>query len=459
MTLHPNPSRRQLKLGAYLTGSGVQGDSWRHPDAHLDAFRDFERYKAYAQTLERGCFDALFFFDNLTAPADRDGVARSPHAARWDPVVLLSALAVVTQHIGLIASVSTTYNEPYNVARRFASLDQLSGGRAGWNVVTSTGGGENFNLAGHVEHAQRYRRAHEFVDVVTGLWDSWADDAFLLDKAAGRFADPDRLQVLDHKGEFFRVKGPLNAARPPQGWPVIAQAGSSEDGRDLAARVGELLYTAEPDIAHARAFYADVKGRAARLGRAPEHINILPGVMPVVGRSRAEAEDKYGALLATRDADVVLKSLTGYASLGLDLAGLAMTDPVPLPGLLPPTNAHKSRQQLLADWITTHRPTVGQLYTHFSAGGHRMLVGSAADIADDFEHWLDSGAADGFNVMFSSAPDGLNDFVDQVVPELQRRGLLRRAYAHRTLRENLGLPAVPNRHFAHSPAPASTASA
>ena len=447
MSHQTNPTRRQLKLGAYLTGSGVQGDSWRHRDADIDAFRNFERYKTYVQTLERGCFDALFFFDNLTAPADADALARSPHAARWDPVVLLSALAVVTQHIGLIASVSTTYNEPYNVARRFASLDQLSGGRAGWNVVTSTGGGENFNLAGHVEHAQRYRRAHEFVDVVTGLWDSWADDAFTLDKAGGQFADPAKLRLLNHQGEFFRVKGPLNAARPPQGWPVIAQAGSSEDGKDLAARVGELLYTAEPDIAHARAFYADVKGRAAKLGRAPEHINILPGVMPVIGGSRAEAQDKYGALLDSRDADVVLKALTGYASLGLDLSGLAMSDKVPLPTNLATTNAHKSRQQLLADWITTNRPTLGQLYTHFSAGGHRMLVGTAQDIADDFEHWLDSGAADGFNVMFSSAPGGLNDFVDLVVPELQRRGLLRRAYAHRTLRENLGLPAVPNRYF------------
>lgn len=448
------PPRRTLKLGAYLSGSGVQGDSWRHPDADVDAFRNFARYQAYAQTLERGCFDALFLFDNVVAPADADSVARGTASARWDPVVLLSALAVVTRHIGLIASVSTTYNEPYNLARRFASLDHLSGGRAGWNVVTSTAGGENFNLDGHVDHAERYRRAEEFVDVVTGLWDSWADDAFVLDKAAGRYADPQGVRVLDHRGEFFRVRGPLNAARPPQGWPVLAQAGSSEAGKALAARIGEFLYTAEPDIDHARAFYADLKGRAARLGRDPAHVNILPGVMPVIGRSRAEAEDKWGALLATRDPDVTLKALSGYASLGLDLAGLPMSAPVPLPDQVPPTNSHKSRQQLLVDWIRTHRPTVQQLYTHFSAGGHRMLVGTPQDIADDFEHWLDSGAADGFNIMFSSAPGGLNDFVDGVVPELQRRGLLRRHYAHRTLRENLGLPARPNRHFAGRDAPA-----
>ncbi|MBP6903360.1 MAG: LLM class flavin-dependent oxidoreductase [Burkholderiaceae bacterium] len=440
-------TRRPIRLGAYLSGSGVQGDSWRHPDADVDAFRDFSRYQAYAQTLERGCFDALFLFDNVVAPADADSVARGTHTARWDPLVLLSALAVVTQHIGLIASVSTTYNEPFNVARRFASLDQLSGGRAGWNVVTSTGGGENFNLDGHVDHAQRYRRAHEFVDVVTGLWDSWADDAFVLDKDSGRFADPAKLRTLDHRGEFFRVKGPLNHARPPQGWPVLAQAGSSEDGKDLAARIGEFLYTAEPDLAHARAFYADVKGRAARLGRDPAHLHILPGVMPVIGRSRAEAEDKYGQLLASRDADVTLKALSSYASLGLDLGGLAMDARVPLPAVVPATNSHKSRQQILVDWIRTHQPTLQQLYTHFSAGGHRMLVGTAADIADDFEQWVDGRAADGFNIMFSSAPGGLNDFVEWVVPELQRRGRLRQRYEHRTLRQNLGLPARPNRHF------------
>ena len=438
---------RRLKLGAYFTGSGVQGDSWRHPLADVDAGWNFERYKRYAQTLERGCFDALFFYDNVFAATDALTVERSPQAPRWEPIVLLSALAMVTERIGLVASVSTSYSEPYNVARQFAALDHLSKGRAGWNVVTSTGGGENFNLPGHREHGARYERAHEFVDVVTGLWDSWADDAFVADKASGRWADPGKLQVLNHAGAHFQVRGPLNAARPPQGWPVISQAGASEDGKGLAARIGEMLYTAAQDIAEARAFYADVKARAAALGRAPGHIHILPGVMPVIGRTQAEADDKWGALLESRDADMVLRALSNYASLGIDLTGLPLDAKVPLPAHLPLTNSHQSRQKLLVDWIRKEQPTVQQLYTRWSAGGHRMLVGTPQTIADDFEHWFSTGAADGFNIMFSSAPQGLDDFVELVVPELQRRGLFRTAYEGRTLRDHLGLPRVPNRHF------------
>lgn len=440
-------TKRQLKLGAYFTGSGVQGDSWRHPVAHTDAYRNFERYKTYAQTLERACFHALFFYDNVFSASDAQTVATSPQAPRWDPLVLLSGLALVTERIGLVATVSTSYSEPYNVARHFASLDHLSGGRVGWNVVTSTAGGENFNLDAHRDHADRYERAHEFVDVVTGLWDSWAEDAFLENKATGQWADPAKVHVLNHAGKHFRVKGPLNAPRPLQGWPVLAQAGSSESGKGLAARIGELLYTAAQDIDEARAFYADVKARAARHGRLSEHISILPGVMPVIGRTQAEAEDKYAELLATRDQEVVLRALSGYASLGVDLTGLAPGDRVPLPAHIPETNSHKSRQKLLVDWIRREQPTVRELTTKWSAGGHRMLVGTPQSIADDFEHWFSTGACDGFNVMFSSTPDGLDDFVEGVVPELQRRGLFRDHYEGRTLRENLGLPWVENQFF------------
>ena len=440
-------TRRQLKLGAYFTGSGVQGDSWRHPAAHTDAYRNFERYKTYAQTLERACFHAMFFYDNVFCASDAQTVATSPQAPRWDPLVLVAALALVTERIGLVATVSTSYSEPYNVARHFASLDHLSGGRVGWNVVTSTDGGENFNLGAHRDHAERYERAHEFVDVVTGLWDSWADDAFLEDKASGQWTDPARLRVLNHVGRHFRVKGPLNAPRPIQGWPVLAQAGSSEPGKALGARIGELLYTAAHDIDEARAFYADVKARAAQHGRRPEHIAILPGVMPVIGRTQAEADDKYAALVATRDRDVMLRALSGYASLGVDLTGLAPDERVPLPSHVPETNSHKSRQKLLVDWISREQPTVRELMTKWSAGGHRMLVGTPQTIADDFEHWFSTGACDGFNVMFSSTPDGLDDFAQLVVPELQRRGLFRSAYEGRTLRENHGLPRVENVHF------------
>lgn len=439
---------RLLRLGAYFTGSGVQGDSWRHPDAHTDAHLHFARYQGYAQRLEAACFDALFFYDNVFAPTDPVAVASSPLAPRWDPLVLVAGLALVTQRIGLVATVSTSYSEPYNVARHFASLDQLSQGRVGWNVVTSTAGGENFNLPGHRDHAQRYERAHEFVDVVTGLWDSWADDAFLADKTSGRWADPAKLHVLHHGGPHFQVQGPLNAARPVQGWPVLAQAGASEAGKDLAARIGELLYTAAQDVDEARAFYTDVKTRAAQWRRPPEAIQILPGVMPVVGRTRAEAQAQYDDLLRHRDQDVQLRALSQYASLGVDLSGLSPDDRVPLPEHIPETNSHKSRQKLLVDWIRRERPTVRELTTRWSAGGHRMLVGTPQDIADDFEHWFRSGACDGFNIMFSSAPNGLNDFCDLVVPELQRRGLTRSAYSGRTLRDHLGLPRVPNRHFA-----------
>ncbi|VVE27288.1 LLM class flavin-dependent oxidoreductase [Pandoraea anhela] len=438
---------RKLRLGAYMSGSGVQGDSWRHPDTDTDAYSQFARYRHYAQELERGLFDALFFFDNLFVSTNPVALAHSPGAPRWDPVVLLAGLAGATKHIGLVASVSTTYSEPYNVARAFASLDHLSGGRAGWNLVTSTGGGENFNRDDHVDHAVRYERANEFYDVVTGLWDSHADDAFPRDKATGQWADPSRIRTLDHRGKHFRVRGPLSAPRPVQGWPVIAQAGSSEAGRELAARAGELLYTAAQDIEDARAFYTDVKTRALKYGRRQEHIFILPGVSPIVGRTQAEAEAIYDSLLSHRDPAVVLNALTNYASLGIDLGSLPFDAKVPLPDHVPETNSHKSRQKLLVDWIRREQPTVRELYTRFTGGGHRVLVGTPQSIADDFQHWFETGAADGFNIMFPSAPVGITFFVDLVVPELQRRGLFRTQYEGRTFRENLGVPAVPNRHF------------
>jgi len=438
---------KTLKLNAFLSGGSVNGDSWRHPDNDVDAVWNFARYKHYAQTLERGKFHSLFFYDTPTAPIDPLLIAEGAGTPRWDPLALLPALAVVTERIGLIATASTSYNEPYNIARRFASIDHLSGGRAGWNVVTSTGGGENFNLETHLEHGARYERAHEFFDVVTGLWDSWADDAFILDQDSGRWADPSRLHVLDHKGKHFSVKGPLNAPRPVQGWPVIAQAGASDAGRDLAARVGEVLYTAELDREEARLSRADVRGRAARLGRNPNQIAILPGVSPFVAPTLAEAEDLYASYLEYRSPKPFLRSLSNYASLDVDLSELPFDAPVPLPKSVAETNSHKSRQNLLLNWIRAQGPTVGDLYRQLTIGGHRVLVGTPQSIADDFEDWFQAGAVDGFTIMFASAPVGIERFVDLVVPELQRRGLFQRDYAGRTFRENLGLPRVPNRFF------------
>lgn len=439
---------RKIKLGAFLSGSGTQGDSWRHPRSDVDAYHDFEYYARYAKTLERGRFDALFFYDNVLAAQTVDQLARTPGLPRWDPLVLLPALAVVTKHIGLIATASTSYNEPYNIARTFASIDRLSHGRAGWNLVTSTGGGENFNRQDHLDHALRYERAQEFYDVVTGLWDSFADDAVLADKESGVWLDTARARLLNHKGRHFSVRGPLNAPRPLQGYPVIAQAGASHDGRELAARVGELLYTAEYDIADGIAFAEDVRGRALAYGRDPNHIKICPGVSPFVGRTDAEAWEKFEEWQSYRDIGATLRGLSQYASLGIDLSTCPLDEPVPLPETLPETNTHKSRQTIVARWIRRTNPTLRELTCKLTAGGHRIVVGSPQTIADDFEQWFRQGAADGFNIMFPSAPDGINDFVDLVVPELQRRGLFRTEYEGRTFRENLGIPWVPNRHFA-----------
>jgi len=446
------PSRK-LVLGAFMSGSGTQGDSWRHPRSDTQAYHDFSLYAGYAQTLERGKFDALFFYDNVQPVDDLAQLARQPGVPRWDPLILITALAVVTKHIGLIATASTSYNSPYNLARRLASIDVLSSGRAGWNVVTSTGGGENFNLDQHLDHADRYARAHEFYDVVTGLWDSFADDAVLADKASGEWIDPERVRRLDHKGSNFSVRGPLNSPRPIQGYPVIAQAGGSDAGRELAARLGEFLYTAEYSIPEGIAFAQDVRERAVKYGRDPAHIKIAPGVSPFVGRSDAEAWDKFEEWQSYRDTGATLRGLSHYATLGFDLSTLPLDEPITLPDVLPETNSHKSRQSVLAQWIRTTRPTVRDVTRKLTAGGHRIVVGSPQTIADDFEEWFTSGAADGFNIMFPSAPDGINDFVDLVVPELQRRGLFRTEYEGRTFRENLGLPRVPNRHFAPRTAP------
>jgi len=443
-----SPIKGGIKLGAFLSGSGTQGDSWRHPRADTGAYKDFSYYARYAQILERGRFDALFFYDNVVSADNTALWAANPGVPRWDPLILLAALAVVTKHIGLIATASTSYNEPYNLARKFASIDHLSGGRAGWNVVTSTGGGQNFNRDDHLDHAFRYERAQEFYDVVTGLWDSTADDVVLADKQSGLWLDPSRLRRLDHKGKHFSVRGPLNAPRPIQGYPVIAQSGGSDAGRALAARIGELIYTAEYDIGEGIAFAEDVRSQALQYGRDPSHIKICPGVSPFVGRTDAEARKKFEEWQSYRDLESTLRGLSNYASLGFDLSKLPLDAPVQLPDILPETNSHKSRQSVLASWIRKTRPTVREIAQKLTAGGHRIVVGSPQTIADDFEHWYRTGAADGFNIMFPSAPEGIEDFVDLVIPELQRRGLFRTEYEGRTFRENLGVPLVPNRHFA-----------
>jgi FMN-dependent oxidoreductase (nitrilotriacetate monooxygenase family) len=444
---------RPLHLGAFISGSGSHQAGWRLPGVDPDTARNIGTYVHVAQKLEEGRFDALFFNDSVAVPDLDDGSRlRAAQGARWDPLTVLPALAMVTSRIGLIATANTTYNEPYTLARRLASLDYASQGRAGWNLVTSLGGGENFNRDDHVLHAQRYRRAEEFIDVITGLWDSWDDDAFLFDRDSGQWADPARVHRLNHKGEFFSVKGPLNAPRPIQGWPVIAQAGSSNDGRELAARTAELIFTAAQTLDEAIAFGQDITARLARHGRRRSDVRILPGVSVYLGRDADDARAQYEKLQDLLDPESALRGISKFVNIGLDLWTLPLDEPVRLPDVIPETNTHKSRQQLVIDLIRRENPTTRQLLRKMTAGGHRILFGNARDVADDFQRWQEAGGADGFNIMFPTFPTSVDRFVEEVVPELQRRGLLRREYEGATLRENLGFVRPAGRYAARPPA-------
>ncbi|SDI23628.1 LLM class flavin-dependent oxidoreductase [Pseudomonas panipatensis] len=430
-------SQAQIKLGAFLMGSGHHLAAWRHPRAHAAAL-DFQHYLRLARTAERGKFDSIFFADNLALLGSPELASRTIGGEVLDPLVLLSGLATATERIGLISTVSTSYNDPYLLARRFASLDHLSGGRAGWNLVTSATDQEahNFGRERHFDHAERYAHAEEFIDVAQGLWDSFEDDAFLRDKASGRYFDPRKLHTLDHQGTYYRVRGPLNLPRSPQGRPVLVQAGSSEPGRELAARTAEVVFTAQQTLAEARAFYGDLKARLARYGRHAEQLKIMPGISPVLGRTQSEAEDLYAELQNLVEPSLGLGLLSGMAG-GIDLSAYPLDGPLPA---LPESNAMKSRQALFIELARRENLTIRQLYLKIvGARGHCTLVGTPLQVADHLEEWFREGAADGFNIMPPLLPEGLDAFVDQVVPELQRRGLFRREYEGRTLRENLGL--------------------
>ncbi|GGP22709.1 LLM class flavin-dependent oxidoreductase [Silvimonas iriomotensis] len=441
-------SQRQLKLNAFLMTAGHHVAAWRHPQARADGGIQFAHFKQIAQTAERAKFDAVFFADSAAvwgAGAEQEAQSRSAQADHFEPITLLSALSAVTDHIGLIATVTTTYNEPYHLARKFASLDHLSGGRAGWNLVTSANAAEAFNFSreAHLAHADRYNRAEEFIDVVIGLWDSWDDDAFVRDKQSGRFFKPDAVHRLDHQGKHFSVRGPLNVARPVQGYPVIVQAGSSEPGKELAARTAEVIFTAQQTLADAQAFYRDVKGRLARYGRTPDQLKILPGVFPVVGRTREEAQEKYQALQDLIHPAVGLALLSGMLG-GADLSGYPLDGPLPD---LPESNGGKSRQHLLVELARRDKLTIRELYLRIAgARGHLTLVGSAVEVADQLQAWFENDAADGFNVMPPTLPGGLDDFIELVLPILRERGLFRTEYEGNTLRESLGLARPANRY-------------
>lgn len=429
---------RQLKLGAFLIGNGHHVAAWRHPDAQLDG-NPFEIYRRAAQIAERALFDTIFFADSLAV----DEGHLSSGAARLDglePLTLLGALAASTEHIGLIATATATYNEPFHIARKFASLDRISNGRAGWNLVTSDNAAEagNFGRDEHVAHADRYARAREFYDVVTGLWETWDEDAILADKTGGRYFDPSRVHRLDHRGEHFRVRGPLNVARSPQGRPIIVQAGSSEAGKTLAAQTADVVFTAQPNLQAAQAFYADLKGRLPQYGRTPDELKIMPGVFAVVGKTEEEAQQKFQQLQDLVDPRAGV-ALLGRMIGNFDLSGYPVDGPLPE---LPVTESgQRSRQQLFVDLARRENLTIRQLYLRIAGGrGHLTLIGTAKQIADELQAWFEQGAADGFNVMPPLLPTGLEDFATQVVPELQRRGLFRTRYEGSTLRERLGLP-------------------
>ena len=436
---------RQLRLGAFMRPVSIHTAWWRYPGAFPDANFNFQHLKRFIQTLERGKFDAFFMADHLAVlNMPIAALKRSATVTSFEPFTLLSALASVTDRIGLIATASTTFDAPYHIARRFASLDHISGGRAGWNIVTTSNpdAALNFGLDDHMEHDERYRRAREFYEVVTGLWDSFAEDAFIRDVESGIYFDPARMHVLDHQGEFLKVRGPLNIARPPQGWPVIVQAGASEAGRQLAAETAEVIFASGSKLADAQRFYADVKGRMARLGRDRDHLKILPGALVIVGETDAEAEEKKALLDSRVHPDSGLASLS--IALGTDASGFDLDGPLPE---IPESNASQSGRQRVVERARRENLTVRQLARIAGGFGGLTMTGTPKTIADQMEEWLAAEACDGFNVMFPYVPGGLDDFVDKVVPELQRRGLFRREYEGKTLRENLGLPRPENRFF------------
>ncbi|MFC4778851.1 LLM class flavin-dependent oxidoreductase [Paenibacillus sp. GCM10023252] len=433
-----------MRLGAFVMGAGQHFAGWRHPEAEASSTEQLAYYKRLAQTAERGKFDLLFLADVLAVGAS--DVAYNAHNLRPDPLMLLSALSAVTERIGLAATVSTTYNDPFHVARKFATLDHLSGGRAAWNVVTSNNGDEAFNFSKteHLQHGLRYERCRDFVEVVKGLWDSWEDGAVLADAATGIYADSAKVHELRHDTKHYQVRGPLNVSRPPQGHPVIIQAGSSEAGKRLAAETAEVIFTAWQTLQQAQAFYQEVKGLVAEYGRSPDELAIMPGVFPIIGRTEQEAEEKAEQLkkLIQPEAGVALLSFL----ISFDLSPYPVDGPLPELPDLAEVNGTKSRFQLLKELAERESLTIRGLYERVAGGrGHRQIMGTPAQIADQLEEWYREGGADGFNIMPPYLPGGLEEFVDLVIPELQQRGLVRMQYEGATLRHHLGLKRPSNR--------------
>lgn len=440
---------KKMSLAAYFNPTGHHVASWRHPRAQRDAHVNIEHYAEIAKTAERAKFDMIFLADAYaTRDAHIDAISRSVQfVAHFEPVTLLSALAMVTTRIGLTGTASTTYYEPYNLARQFASLDHLSHGRAGWNLVTSSQVAEtkNFGRDGMRPHAERYSRAREFAKVVQGLWDSWDDDAFVRDPESGLYFDPQGMRHLNHKGEHFSVRGPLNAPRPPQGYPVMVQAGASDEGRELAAEFAEAIFSPHLNIPEAKAYFDDVKGRMqSRHNRHPDHLKILPGLSVVVAESDDQAAEDFDRL------QNLIHPIVGREILGTMLGGIDLSpyDPDgPLPDPLPPSRGSKGHIDSLVSLARRENLTIRQLGARAAgARGKNAIHGSPKKIADYMEEWFAAGACDGFCVMPPYIPGQHDDFCNMVVPELQKRGLFRTEYTGTTLREHLGLPRPPSRY-------------
>lgn len=435
--------KKKLKLGVFIAGTGHHVASWRHPNAVPDAAMNLDYFKQLAKKAEEGKLDLLFLADSLS-------INQTSHPnvlTRFEPLTLLSSIAESTSTIGLAATASTTYSEPFHIARQFASLDHLSGGRAAWNVVTSSieETAKNFSGEEHLAHHKRYERAEEFVEVVKGLWDSWEEDALVRNKETGEFFKSNKLHELQHKGEFFSVRGPLNVSRTPQGQPVIIQAGSSEDGQKLAAKTAELIFTAQNDLDKAKDFYQSLKGKVEAAGRAREDVSIMPGIFPIIADTEEEAKAKYEELQELIVPEIGLSILQNYLG-GIDLSQYPLDGP--LPEIDPSTsNAVKSRFDLVMNMARKDNLTIRQLYQSVAGSrGHHIFIGTPQQLADVMETWLHEEAADGFNVMPPLLPEGLDVFVDRVVPILQERGLFKTDYTGQTLRENLGLTQPKNRY-------------
>lgn len=430
---------RQLSLNAFLHDTGHHEASWRHPESGAERLGDVRWYQDIARKAEAAKLDAVFLADG---PAWWGSAYRSPN--RFEPITLLTAIATATQKIGLIATASTTFYEPYNLARLFASLDQVSNGRAGWNIVTtfSEAAAHNFGLDGVPENHERYARAQEFVDVISKLWDSWEDDALVLDRSTGTYVDVDKVHAIDHVGQYLKVAGPFSAPRPPQGRPVYVQAGSSNEGRTFAARNAEAIFTAHQTLADAQAFYRDIKAKARGFGRDADDVKILPGISPFVADTPEEAEELYHHFNELTVPEYGLQQLEGMA--GVSLRHLELDERVPLEVFGQAGNVldnNRSRRQVVANIVERDRPTLRELLHRLAGGrGHNVVHGTPVQVADTIEAWFSEGAADGFNVMPPLYPQLLDAFTEKVVPILQERGLFRTEYAGSTLRDHYGLP-------------------